>query len=471
MTSPSRTVTAGVDCVLPTMPARGTTPSREMGVTQYRSVLCVDASTFSPTSDMGMFKEALFARWPPDRLAQVVLGNAPVDSGRCARNWRVTAGEARLGLPGREDSALQSTRGDAAQRGSATEGKLEHRGHRRLRWLRYGFGDYSLYRARCLGHAAFQRWLKDSAPEVVFTFGGGAGILRMAAELSAHLRVPLLPCFTDDWASFLYTSAAWCPGMRRRLLSALDSSLSRAPVRLVASDKMAAAYAERFGGRFETCMMGVDQAPYDGGGVLDPTPRTPREVVVRYVGVLEPERWRALEAVGKAIVAARTRGVPLRLEIFAPAEQTSRFASRLNHPEAVRVMGSVPYAEVPGLQLGADILLHAEAHLPRRLQARTALSMSAKVAQYLAARRAVLAVGPQQLAATEYLVSSGAALGVDYRDAAALGRALERLATDPQLRGRLADAGREAYLRRHERAAAADRFARLVEESVASWSE
>jgi glycosyltransferase involved in cell wall biosynthesis len=125
----------------------------------------------------------------------------------------------------------------------------------------------------------------------------------------------------------------------------------------------------------------------------------------------------------------------------------------------VRMLPSVPKAEVPGLYAAADVCL-----VPLRDVPLFETFVPSKLFEVLAAGRPI--VGAVRGEARDILRRSGGALLVDPEQPAALAEAVERLRGDPELRQRLSRDGRAFAKRHYDRDALAARYLDLLREVV-----
>ena len=152
--------------------------------------------------------------------------------------------------------------------------------------------------------------------------------------------------------------------------------------------------------------------------------------------------------------AERLRDRPeVRFSLIGDGPDKPRIVARALGLSNVEFTGRVPAAELPGLAAGADLVLGNFGATPQADRA-----MANKVLQGLAMRKAVVT---GDTAATRENFAHGEHLWLcPPGDAGALAEALRRLAGDPALRERLAQAG---YARVKERLTSAQVGARLVE--------
>lgn len=416
-------------------------------------ILSVNGVLFTTHGDMGILKTHLFSAWPAEQLAQVVVANPTADWTMCQRYWQIIWRDALHGAatgrvltaPGTPQPASPARPARAA----SGIGGMRQRLVQALTPLKLAASDYLMSRATLRDNGPLTEWLRAFAPEAIFTFGGNATILKYAVELSDLCQIPIVPYMTDDWIWYLYSGFPTDLAMRRTLQYWFRACLDRAPITLTIGEKMAEVYAERYGVYCEPCMDSIDVRRYALDAPAAATMSPDGVMRFRYIGVLEPGRWRPLRILGETLRDLQHQGVPVALEIYTLPRDAARYADLLNLSPTIGIVGSVPYEEVPGLQQTADVLVHVESRLHGRDQARTWLSVSTKIPQYLAAGRPILAMGPGDLASMEYLRHSGAAEVLDTDDPAVITATVRRLATDAALRQRLSAQGRATCTANH----------------------
>ncbi len=153
-----------------------------------------------------------------------------------------------------------------------------------------------------------------------------------------------------------------------------------------------------------------------------------------YTGNLYANRWRSLAELGSALSRLneeyRDKGGPAaELLIYSMTPMTSGMKKALSTP-AVKLMGGVPASDIPEIQKGADILVHAESTLRRNMLV-VRLSFSTKLVDYMHAARCILAIGSSEQASIAHLVRHDAALTVTEKDDMYV--QVKRLYDDPEL--------------------------------------
>lgn len=131
-----------------------------------------------------------------------------------------------------------------------------------------------------------------------------------------------------------------------------------------------------------------------------------------YTGNIGLNRWKSLAIIVDALKVINKDEVRAELIIYTASEITKPIKKALDIPHCSRIMGKVPASEIPAIQNAADILVHVEAFdLKNRLTVRQ--SFSTKIVDYFKRGRAILAVGPSEVASIKHLIDNDCAIVVD----------------------------------------------------------
>lgn len=433
------------------------------GSSRYPRVLVVDATPFCRHLNNGIVKSNWFQGWPKDALAQIVYSNVQPGFDVCDQYWVLRKTSILLGAVGLAgEESLCGTRelaGTIYDPATAHAFEARPRIERMLSGLsssiRTPLGEIIL-RLPSVNSRALTNWIRRFAPQVVFTMGGLAPILRLAARIAQFERIPLIPHFTDDWVNCIYPSGPFHSTLRRSFEHWLMRCLEVSVVRMTISDAMAREYEQRYGGRFESFPNVVER--------FETTPEPERPCVrLCFIGALAPNRWQPLYSIGLALAKLKERGILGELVIYTFPEDLRRFGKHFEGCEAIVVGGTAAPSEVRGLQLDANVLVHVES-FDEASRLLTRFSLSTKIPEYLMAGRCVLAVGPAEAASIRYIADSGSGIAVSTDDQAMLCAELEKLLTNPVLRRKHAAQARLTAVTRHDAATERERFRAIVSE-------
>ncbi|WP_460004956.1 glycosyltransferase family protein [Microbacterium xylanilyticum] len=222
------------------------------------------------------------------------------------------------------------------------------------------------------------RELKAAAPDVLHAVVYNAFSVRLALELSERLSVPILPQFTDDWITTIFTNGELRGRARTAMLGHLEKLIERSPALLVIGDAMADEYSARYGRPCFVTAYGVEPQDYR----IEPEHSDGKKRLL-YIGGGYIGRAEQIDRVAEWV---RDGGWEVVVHTGTHNAWTPRSAN-------VRMADELPLAELPRALVDADAVLFVESLRPEIVEY-TRYSVSTKVSQLIAARRPILAIGP-----------------------------------------------------------------------------
>lgn len=260
--------------------------------------------------------------------------------------------------------------------------------------------------------------IKKRGPRVIHSLLGNGRMIRLTIELSRRLNLPVVPHFMDDWITSLYSSGELSGRARVRVNGLFEQVLRRSPALLAIGEAMAEEYSRRYSRPCFVAGNGVDLASFE---TKPQEGNSPKRLV--YVGGLHLGRAEVLLSIARAVDKA---GIDWKVAVHT-TDADERRVRGLEGSELIEWAGELPISGVPAALRTADALLLAESLTPE-IANYTRLSVSTKVPQYLAARRAIVAVGPENQASLRAMVEYGGevfiAHGLDDKALAPLSRFL-----------------------------------------------
>lgn len=130
-----------------------------------------------------------------------------------------------------------------------------------------------------------------------------------------------------------------------------------------------------------------------------------------YTGNIHSGRWKTLAKLAKAIEKINKDGTKLSLDIYSLSHKSKKMLASLNVENCCRTMPPASDEEIKNALNQADILVFTEP-FGKREKLMWRLSFSTKIVDYLASSRAILAIGPSNLASMNFLQSNDAAFCV-----------------------------------------------------------
>ncbi len=432
-------------------------------------VLVVSHNPFSDLQSNGKTLAAFFEGWPVDRLAQLYFTLDDPAFTVCRRFFRVTDLDmlkATLGRPGSAGPVVE------AQRAEDAAGKERLHGNRLYRLVRQVFQQRwpvallarSLFWGRRRWASAdLERWLDEVDPELVFFQSSNCTFaFDIVEDICRRRGIPLLMETTDDYVTATGGLDPFGWLHHRRISRAYAAAVGRSDAVIAIGELMAEEYSERFGGRYLVAMNSVDGVT----NVDQPAPETD-PVVLHFAGNLGLNRWRVLGAIGGALDELHRRhGIDARLEVYSLGTPEPAELAQLTASPRVEFLGSRDADFLAERRREATLLVHVES-FDRKNRHITRLSVSTKIPEYLAANRAVLAVGPADVASIRYLADHAAGAVVTSPDVDALTAGLAAALGDPAARASYAARGLELVEQNHLKPTIAAMVRGAIDDAVA----
>lgn len=311
--------------------------------------------------------------------------------------------------------------------------------------LRFARRARAIARSRPAPDLIYQRYSRFNA----------AGVL-----LAVALDRPLCLEFNG---SEVWVAENWDPVGQRRLLAAIERLNLRAADRIVVVSEVLAEACEKAGADRDRIVVNPNGAdaerfrPGVGGAELrarlfPPSADGGHELVAGFLGTFGP--WHGVDALAEAIVKL-PRDVPVRFLLVGDGDRRPGVERRIAEGGAsdrVVFAGRIPHGEVPAYLDACDILLSPHVPMP---DGSAFFGSPTKLFEYMAMEKAIAASRLGQIGDVIDDGVSGLLLTPGSVDE--LVAAIERLASDPDLRTRLGRAARATVLEKYTWRASARR--------------
>jgi len=411
-------------------------------------VLIVLGHPVARASGTGVTLGNLFREWPQDRLAQVHL-QPPSGDDYCvfashfalAPQWLPLDYLIRTAVRQLGKGLLQGApENSATPLSTGRHQSLNARLHLQAR----AAADLSpLFLPPSL-----KRWVSDFRPDILYTHLGSIRIMRLANGLARIGNYPVVPHFMDDWLGSMYTDGPLFGFARHSLLSEFKRIIKRSPGGLCISPSMAQEYKGRYGLPCADFMNCLEDDWFSSGGIRQ-LPAVPRPLRIVYCGGLHLGRDKVLVRLAEAIQSVNSQHKLAELHVFAPAPDIRQHASSFTKLACVR-LGSLGVDDVRTELMSSGVNVHVESFEPENI-IYTRYSISTKIPQYLACGKAILAIGPAELASMEHLRCSGGAAVVNSLGVDSIANEIAQL-LNPARRQALGCQGRAYAVARHSAA-------------------
>lgn len=400
----------------------------------YPSVLIVSHNALSDTQNNGKTMNAFFTGWPKDKIAQLFVTLETPSIAVCKNFYRIT-----------DIEILKSVFFDSISVGcELTEQTLNVDGERKALHKKKSYNFVrNLFlkkvpiccsmREFCWGRQKWKTeklksWLDKIAPEVVFFQGSDcATIYDMVFWICDYLNIPLVLQLTDDYVSSKFTlDPFWWFNhfaYKKRFVRAVKTAH-----RVIAvGEKMAAEYSRRYGGQYYVGMNCIET-----DSINDYIPKNEKLRMI-FAGNLGLNRWKILAELGKYCFEDKTLSNNVEIKIYSLNTPNKSILKQLNLGKVMQFCGALTSEQLRNVVEGADVLIHTEA-FDRKNRHVTRYSISTKIPEYMARKRCILAIGPNDVASIQYIQKYDLGAVVTSLNQKSLTDCVKMLVNDPEYR-------------------------------------
>lgn len=339
--------------------------------------------------------ESLFSAIQKPEVRQIVIGN-PVNVPNLVEGWRII-GSSNVYIEKLVRSIIRAHAFKTVSEKTVRDAVKTNSGKQRLLTAYADAMPISFSEED-------SNWVRDFAPQVVYSTLGSIRCLQTVRWVSQLLNVSIVVHYMDDWLSTQYCSPfTWIP--RKILLHLNKKIIEQSASRLAISLSMARHYEKQFAYSFDNFMHCVD--------IPTKSLKQPSDILrMAYVGGLHLEREKVLARFGRIVqnLNGKIENTKIFLDCYAPEAHLTCYRNQLEEA-GIRCVRSLQPHEVTNVIADYDCLIHAES-FDKHIYQYTKFSISTKIPGYLAAGLPILAIGPKQQAAVEYVCTNGAGIGV-----------------------------------------------------------
>lgn len=255
----------------------------------------------------------------------------------------------------------------------------------------------------CIWKPKLSAWLQDKKFDVVFFMAGDGlfayDIYRFVLE---HTSTNGCLFFTDDYLIGKTSSAPVAWFRRHLLMRKVLKTLIITKKLFVISEEMKDAYQVLFGREgYVIRNFSVEKKTVVRNDLKIDEPHSLKMV---YAGGLHYNRWKVLAKISKVLKRINDSGdIKCYLSIYSAQNIAKEIIDEISLENASMFCGSVSGEQIADIYADADILVHVES-FEKKAIASTKYSFSTKIPEYLSAGKAVLAVGPAEVASIQYLL-------------------------------------------------------------------
>ncbi len=392
-------------------------------------VLVVSHNVFSKTGNMGKTLSAYFNEWNVGEIAQFYVHYEVPTSHICHNYYRITDKEMIKSIFTRKTGTILTEKDiniDLADSRTDTgnTAKLYQKGRKRTPFIYFArnlWWKLGKWKTKKL-----LAWVDKFNPDIIFLASGDYYfIYDIALELAKYKSIPLVVSCMDDY--YLYNKNEKKLGgklMHRIFMKHVKKTMEYASCIYPICEKMGRDYEKLFNKPYHTLCT---------PSTIDEPLNYEKTKAISYIGNLDNKRNEALVQLGQAFKKIGCDHKAEYIDVYSAETNPEtlkdltegngiRFHGRLNSEEVLRVMGT------------SMAVIHTES-FDEQARKIYKYSVSTKIADSLASGTPILAFGPAEMAAMEYINQNESAYCiVDEKD---LEDSLKKFIEDEGLRERI----------------------------------
>lgn len=239
-----------------------------------------------------------------------------------------------------------------------------------------------------------KQWLDAFQPEVIYFCAASYRDFLLCQKIVERYRIPVIPHFLDDWPNIRISAHDGDSFYKKRFRNLFSSVLRHAPFGLCISELMAQTYANRYSKKFFPLMNSVASEACRSCNV----PKKIKKYL--YAGSLYLRRYESLITICDELASMEISD--LEFNIYAPENQWAELSSKFDKYSFVHYGGFLTAKQLEHAISNTDIIVFVESFDKSVLEF-SRLSLSTRVPEFLSSGKPILAMGPSEQGAIQYL--------------------------------------------------------------------
>jgi hypothetical protein len=244
-------------------------------------------------------------------------------------------------------------------------------------------------------------WLNEFSPEVIFLCAGDSGF---AYDITKYVQdkygSKLVVYITDDYVLPRKTLSPFWWWRRNQILDRMKETVQKSDLFITISQQMRKVYAELLG---KDSILAVNMTNSMKDGSISAVNNG--KVTLVYAGGFHFKRYVTLRLLAQSLKKYNDSTINEQkayLKIYSGQEPNRKVLKYLNLEGVSKYCGKLSSVQLKEVLNSCDIPVHVESFDKKSIES-TRLSISTKIPEYLSLGKAILAIGPNQVASMEYL--------------------------------------------------------------------
>lgn len=298
-------------------------------------------------------------------------------------------------------------------------------------------------------------FIKNHNPDIIYLLPYGRRIIKLALNIKSQFGIPILPHFMDDWPSTIYRDSSLSVIQRMFTLKTLNTLLNTCEKSLVISDAMKREFEKRYKKcQFFSLMNDVEE--YFASSTDQD--KSEEKISLCYAGGLHLNRWASLLELCNII---KDREEIHEIAIYTSQSDWKTVEQYFKEFSFVVYKGFIKQTNVLKTLNNYDVLIFIES-FDENIKKYTRFSISTKIPEYLSLGKAIVAVGPSDIASIAYLKENDLAIVCDDTNRAEWKNVLKNSLTDKRLLKKNIENGKNIFFKNHYRKTQQQKFLEIL---------
>lgn len=379
----------------------------------------------------------LFKGWDRNAIAVAAEDIQQPDYSVCGKFYRLGAEECRLSFPFNLKSRKSIPASGELNMRSGNQGSSYRISNQsKLQRLYYSFIEYTgliHYRNKLEISDSLLKWIKDFAPEVIYTQLSNYRLINFVSELHDRLGYPIAIHIMDDWPVSISNKGIFKNYWRNKIDSAFRKLVEKSGILLSISDSMSEEYKKRYGRPFIPFHNPIETAEWLKHSRTEWSMGD--KVKMLYTGRIGTANNQSIFFISRAIHELNLSGQSITLDIYTP-DHEGRQAEELSELRGIAIKKTVAHSEMPHLLSSHDILI-LPLDFDRKGIEFARYSMPTKTSEYMISGTPILVFASKETGLAKYAEKEKWAYLVSNFNLELLKNAILEIISDKDLRQNL----------------------------------
>ena len=372
--------------------------------TEYPRILVISNNSFSDITNNGKTLASFFDKYPVNNIAQLYFNPESPSYTHYHNYFRITDNDIVKCVLKKNDKCgeiiyhqVDSGSKSSQQKYNCLINKIKK--YNIVRLIREAFWSTQKWKT-----VSLCQWLNEFSPEIIFLCAGDCGF---AYDITRYVQkkydAKLVVYITDDYVLPRKSISPFWWLRRNYILNKMRDAVNGSDLFITISKQMKEEYKKLFG---KDSILAVNMVE----SMKDESTYVKNKYVLTlvYTGGLHYRRYITLNLLAQSLKKyniASGNGPKAYLKIYSAQNPNDKVLKCLNIKNASEFCGKLNSKQLKKVLNSCDIPVHVESFDRKSIES-TRLSISTKISEYLSLGKAVLAIGPHQIASMEYLKDS-----------------------------------------------------------------